>query len=88
MIDVVGSSLHLRMAAHLVAEHLAGDLGARRLERSDPGRLRRLDGGLERVGRRVGHFHQLTVLFAIVLYRLWPVTDEVRTIQAKGAGVG
>jgi hypothetical protein len=30
----------------------------------------------------------MTVLFAIVLYRLWPITDEVRTIQVKGAAVG
>ena len=30
----------------------------------------------------------MTVLFAIVLYRLWPITDEVRTIQVKGAEVG
>ena len=30
----------------------------------------------------------MTVLFAIVLYRLWPITDEVRTIQVEGAEMG
>ena len=30
----------------------------------------------------------MTALFAIVLYRLWPIADEVRTIQVEGAEVG
>src|SRR5215472_6284896 len=30
----------------------------------------------------------MTVLFAVVLYRLWPIPEELRTIREKGAEVG
>jgi membrane protease YdiL (CAAX protease family) len=30
----------------------------------------------------------MTVLFAVILYRLWPITDEIRMIRVKGAEAG
>ena len=30
----------------------------------------------------------MTALFAIVLYRLWPITGKMRAIQVEGAKVG
>lgn len=30
----------------------------------------------------------MTVLFAVVLYRLWPITEQLRTIREEGADVG
>jgi hypothetical protein len=75
------------MAAPLVTKRLAGDLGAWPLERSDPGGFDASTAGYRMWVGELGVLTSImTVLFAIVLYRLWPITGPIRTIRVKGVG--